>query len=225
MREMSAGKHFGGGYPLGEAKIGTFNSRSTSFLRVNFQGTRVTSDGGLLLIRELDDRFGSAGLIQNHPVDSSTGRNTQFSLADLFRGSAYSRVAGYEELTDATRLARDPNFRRDGFREDLKAECGSNLYLALVRDTGRGRGASRAAAFWPHAARERGAAVARQHSPAGWQGNASERQESELGHRASCPGSRQQYQPIGYLEFTLSQRGCQQSHTRSTFTPGLGEFR
>jgi len=40
----------------------------------------VTSNGGLLLVRELDERLGLTGLIQNHLVDSRTGRNTQFPL-------------------------------------------------------------------------------------------------------------------------------------------------
>ncbi len=35
-------------------------------------------------------------------MDSRTGRNTQFPLADLFRQSAYSRLAGYEDLNDYT---------------------------------------------------------------------------------------------------------------------------
>ena len=83
-------------------------------LRLDFQGSRVTSDGGLLLVRELDERVGLTGLIQNHLVDSHTGRNRQFPLADLFRQSAYSRLAGYEDLNDATRLACDPAFRLMG---------------------------------------------------------------------------------------------------------------
>ena len=64
--------------------------------------------------RELDERLGLTGLIQNHLVDSRTGRNTQFPLADLFRQSAYSRLAGHEDLNDATRLASDPTFRLMG---------------------------------------------------------------------------------------------------------------
>ncbi len=45
----------------------------------------MTSDGGLLVVRELDERLGLAGLIQDHLVDSRTGQNTKFPLADLFR--------------------------------------------------------------------------------------------------------------------------------------------
>ena len=58
----------------------------------------MTSDGGPLLVPELDERLGWTALIQNHLVDSRSGRNTQFPLADLFRQSAYSRLAGYEEM-------------------------------------------------------------------------------------------------------------------------------
>ena len=50
--------------------------------------------GGLLVVRELDERLGLTGLIQNYLVDSRTGRNTQFPLADVFRRSAHSRLAG-----------------------------------------------------------------------------------------------------------------------------------
>jgi hypothetical protein len=36
-------------------------------------------------VRELDERFGLSGLIGEHLVDSRTGRNMQFPLADLLR--------------------------------------------------------------------------------------------------------------------------------------------
>jgi hypothetical protein len=47
------------------------------FLRVEFQGSRVTSDGGLVLVRDLDERLGLTGWIQKYLMDSCTGRNTQ----------------------------------------------------------------------------------------------------------------------------------------------------
>ena len=47
-------------------------------------------------------------------VDRRQGKNTQFALADLLRQSLYSRLAGYEDVNDAERLAQDPTFRLIG---------------------------------------------------------------------------------------------------------------
>jgi hypothetical protein len=77
----------------------------------------VTSDAGLLLPRELDERLGLTALIERHLTDPRTGRNRQFPLADLFRQSVYSRLAGYEDTNDAERLAEDPTFRMLASRE------------------------------------------------------------------------------------------------------------
>jgi hypothetical protein len=73
---------------VGKSQNQPFQLSFNRFLRVDFQGSRVTSGGGLLLVRELHERLGLTGLIQNHVVDSRTGRNTQFHLADLFRQCA-----------------------------------------------------------------------------------------------------------------------------------------
>ncbi len=69
---------------MGESQNQPFQLFFNKFLRVDFQGSRVTSNSGVLLVRELDERFDLPGLIQNHLVDSRTGRNRQFPLADLF---------------------------------------------------------------------------------------------------------------------------------------------
>jgi hypothetical protein len=83
-------------------------------LKIAFQGSRVTSDGGLILVRELDERLGLGELIEQHLRDPRRGKNTQFPLADLFRQSVYSRLAGYEDVNDAERLSQDPTFRLIG---------------------------------------------------------------------------------------------------------------
>jgi len=43
-----------------------FSALSQRLLRVDFQGSRVTSDGGLILVRELDERFGLGEWIEQH---------------------------------------------------------------------------------------------------------------------------------------------------------------
>ena len=99
---------------MGELQHEAFQFTFNGFLKVAFQGSRVTSDAGLILVRELDERLGLETLISEHLSDSRQGLNTQFSLADLLRQSVYSRLAGYEDLNDAVRVSADPTFRLIG---------------------------------------------------------------------------------------------------------------
>ena len=91
-----------------------FHLNLNAFLKVDFQGSRVTLDGGLVLVRELDERLGFGELIAQHLTDSRHGQNTQLPLADLLRQSVYSRIAGYKDVNDAERLSQDPMFRLIG---------------------------------------------------------------------------------------------------------------
>jgi len=102
---------------MGDAESGPVQLSFNSQLRVEFRGATVTSDAGLLLPRELDERLGLSALIARHLTDPRTGRNRQFPLADLFRQSIYSRLGGYEDTNDAERLAEDPTFRMLASRE------------------------------------------------------------------------------------------------------------
>jgi hypothetical protein len=43
---------------------------------IDFQGSRVTSDGGLILIRELDEQLGFGDLIDQHLAGPSQGKQT-----------------------------------------------------------------------------------------------------------------------------------------------------
>ena len=98
---------------MGESIKQAFQLSCNRFLRVGFQGSRVTSDGGLILVRELDERLGFGELIERHLTDARAN-NARFSFADLLRQSVYSRLAGYEDMNDAERLSHDPTFRLIG---------------------------------------------------------------------------------------------------------------
>ena len=82
-------------------------------MKVAFQGSRITSDSGLILVREMDERLGLSELIREHLTDHR-GLNSRLPLADLFRLSVYSRLAGYEDVNDAEHLSQDPTFRLIG---------------------------------------------------------------------------------------------------------------
>ena len=79
----------------------------------------MTFDGGLLLVRELDERLGFGELIERHLTDRRA-KNTQLPLTDLVRQSVYSRLAGYEDVNDAERLSQDPAFRLIGSEKVLE---------------------------------------------------------------------------------------------------------
>ena len=99
---------------MGEKENKPFQLSFNGLLKVEFRGSRVTSDGGLILVRELDERLGLGQLIDEHLTDSRRGLNKKFPLADLLRQSVYSRLAGYEDLNDAVRVSADPTFRLIG---------------------------------------------------------------------------------------------------------------
>jgi Transposase DDE domain group 1 len=98
---------------MGEMQNQPFQLSFNASLKVDFQGSRVTSDGGLILVRELDERLGFGELIEQH-LNDPRGTNTRLPLADLLRQSVYSRLAGYEDMNDAERLSHDPTFRLIG---------------------------------------------------------------------------------------------------------------
>ena len=99
---------------MGEKQNQSFQLSFNASLKVDLRGSRVTSDGGLVLVRELDERLGLGELIAQHLTDSRRGKNTRLPLADLLGQSVYSRIAGYEDGNDAERLSQDPTFRLIG---------------------------------------------------------------------------------------------------------------
>ena len=63
---------------MGEKETKPFQLSFNGFVKVDFQGSRVTSDGGLILIREVDERLGLGKLIDDHLTDSRQGTNKKF---------------------------------------------------------------------------------------------------------------------------------------------------
>jgi hypothetical protein len=98
---------------MGDKQNRPFQLSFNGLLKIDFQGSRITSDGGLILVRELDERLGLSELVREHLTDRR-GPNSRLPLADLFRQSVYSRLAGYEDVNDAERLSQDPTFRLIG---------------------------------------------------------------------------------------------------------------
>jgi len=96
---------------MGEAKKYCFKLGFTDKVKAYFKGSEITSDGGLIAIRELDEKIGLTILAEEYLTDKRYGRNIQHDLTELLRQSIYSRLAGYEDVNDARQLRNDPSLR------------------------------------------------------------------------------------------------------------------
>ena len=96
----------------GEAGSGPLRLEFDRSVKVEFRGSAISSDGGLLLHRELDDALGLSDMAAGLLADMRTGLNGRHRLAGFLRQSVFSRLAGYEDVNDADRLCRDPVMRQ-----------------------------------------------------------------------------------------------------------------
>jgi Transposase DDE domain group 1 len=97
--------------PTGEADRGALRLDFDRRLVLEFRGSAITSDAGLLPYRELDDAVGLTDTGAEMLADARTGKNGRHRLAGLLRQSVFGRLAGYEDVNDAARLRRDPVMR------------------------------------------------------------------------------------------------------------------
>ena len=97
--------------PEGEANTLPLRVDFDRRLKLEFHGSRITSDAGLLAYRELDDALGLTALAGSMLADNRTGKNGWHGLIGLLRQSVYGRLAGYEDVNDADRLSHDPTMR------------------------------------------------------------------------------------------------------------------
>src|SRR6266581_6648792 len=80
-------------------------------LMLQFRGSVITCDGGLLAYRELDDALALTTSGGERLAETRTGKNRRHLFVGLLRQSVFGRLAGYEDVNDAERLCRDPAMR------------------------------------------------------------------------------------------------------------------
>jgi hypothetical protein len=116
-------------HPAGEAKKPHLRVDFDRRLKLEFHGSKITSDAGLLAYRELDEVLGLTDLGGAALSDLRRGKNTRHLLTGLLRQSVFGRLAGYEDVNDAERLSRDPAMRAIVDRKGLDRGAASSSQM------------------------------------------------------------------------------------------------
>ncbi len=77
-------------------------------VEAEFSGGNISSDGGVLLLRDIDNRLGLMKSVDQVLKDSRDPHLTKHSQLTLLRQRVYGLCLGYEDLNDQTDLRKDP---------------------------------------------------------------------------------------------------------------------
>ena len=115
---------------MGEGENGRLRLDFDTRLRMEFRGAKVTTDAGLLAVRELDGVLRLTEMAGVMIKDKRTGKNIQHELTGLLRQSVYARLAGYEDVNDQEGLFRDPAMRAVIGEKALKRHAASSQTIS-----------------------------------------------------------------------------------------------
>ena len=71
---------------------------------LSFSGDRLSSDGGLLLLRELDNQLNLLSSASNCILDGRDQRYIDYSVKELLTQRVFQIAAGYEDCNDCNDL-------------------------------------------------------------------------------------------------------------------------
>ena len=94
-------------HPEGAGEMGSVRLGFDCRVWLEFHGSKIDSDGSLLLFQELDGALGLHEIAGRSLRDTRTGHNHPHSLVGLLCQSVFGRLAGYDDVNNADRLAFD----------------------------------------------------------------------------------------------------------------------
>ncbi len=78
---------------------------------LDFQAGRLSSDGGMLLVGQVDGHRGLTQAMASVLCDERDPKRTKHSMTDLLRQRVFQITAGYEDQDDSDTLRSDPIFK------------------------------------------------------------------------------------------------------------------
>jgi len=104
-------------------------------VQVTFDAGRLTSDGGVLVLAEIERRLGIAERLARCIEDPRAPDRVEHGLAEMIRFRALLIAAGYEDGNDCDALRADPAFKMAvGRRPESGADLCSQPSLCGVWD-------------------------------------------------------------------------------------------
>lgn len=88
-----------------------FPANKSKKVELNFNGGDVTSDGGVLLLREIDRKIGLTKQIANLIPDKRDQRYVDHPIEKILAQRIYGIALGYEDGNDHITLRKDPGFQ------------------------------------------------------------------------------------------------------------------
>lgn len=104
-----------------------------------FDGGTMSSDGGALLLREVDKRLNLLPRLTQCFLDGRNQERVEHSLAEMLAQRIYGLALGYEDVNDHEQLRQDPMFAVLAGRGDMeRALAGKSTLNRLELGTGIG---------------------------------------------------------------------------------------
>jgi len=102
-------------------------------IRIDFQGAKISSDTGFILLREIDERFSIIDPMRDCLEDLRSPAHRKHALVQMVRQRVYQIAAGYEDCNDADFLRIDPALRL-ALGKDHQAGASQSMLSRLEND-------------------------------------------------------------------------------------------
>ena len=114
-----------------------FSSVKRRKILADFNGGKLTSDVGLLALREVDKQIGSTKQLSQCIIDNRHPGYVKHSITQMLRQRIYAIAAGYEDLNDHQTLRNDPVIQAVAEHHDNNALASAPTLCRLENNINR----------------------------------------------------------------------------------------